>query len=471
MTIRKKTLIISIMMFSALLASVCGIYLLGLITSYTMVAFLVVGVGFLAIFLLFIDRLLLSGVKNIDKLSDIMRDIAENGDISKLISIKGDDELVKIDAAVEKTIRTLQTSQEMLSRSEAKNLAMLNAVPDSICQIGVDGVVEGYKPARDDSMPFLATDVVGKRLSELLPAKIYDLAIDYLQKALQHEAMQSFSYSIYRKDDWHHFEARMIRGSKDIVLMIVRDTTVQQRAETSLKKEKEEVEKKTHQLQIYVNELEAFAYSVSHDLRAPLRSIDGFSQVLLEDYNDKLDEEGKDYLRRVRSASQHMAELIDDLLNLSRVTRCDMVDTKVDLSALAQTIAIELQNSQPERDVQFDIAPRLVVRGDANLLRIALENLLGNAWKFSSRRDHVRIEMGFAENNGRSAYFVRDNGAGFNMDYKHKLFGVFQRLHSDKDFEGTGIGLATVQRIISRHGGTIWAEGAEDRGATFYFRL
>ena len=263
----------------------------------------------------------------------------------------------------------------------------------------------------------------------------------------------------------------MVRGSKDVVLMIVRDITEQKRSEEALIKEKEEVEKKTHQLQVYVNELEAFAYSVSHDLRAPLRSIDGFSQMLIEDYNDKLDDEGKDYLQRVRSASQHMAELIDDLLNLSRVTRCDMGSTNVDLSALAQTIAAEFKQKEPERDVQFTIAPGLVVRGDANLLRIALENLLGNAWKFSSGREHARIEMGYARNNGRSAYYVRDNGAGFNMDYTDKLFGVFQRLHSDKEFEGTGIGLATVQRIISRHGGTIWAEGAVGRGATFYFRL
>jgi len=166
-----------------------------------------------------------------------------------------------------------------------------------------------------------------------------------------------------------------------------------------------------------------------------------------------------------------MAELIDDLLNLSRVTRCDMGSTNVDLSALAQTITAEFKQNEPERDVQFTIAPGLGGRGDTNLLRIALENLLGNAWKFSSGREHARIEMGYARNNGRSAYYVRDNGAGFNMEYGDKLFGVFQRLHPDKEFEGTGIGLATVQRIISRHGGTIWAEGAVGRGATFYFRL
>jgi len=320
-------------------------------------------------------------------------------------------------------------------------------------------------------LPFIAAEAVGKKLSELMPQKISELAIGHMKKVLQNNSMQVFTYSIHRKGEWHNYEARMVGGSKDVVLMIVRDITEQKRAEAALIKEKEEVEKKTHQLQVYVNELEAFSYSVSHDLRAPLRSIDGFSQVLLEDYNDKLDDEGKDYLQRVRSASQHMAELIDDLLNLSRVTRCEMGSTNVDLSALAKTIAEEFQQKEPERDVQFSITPGLVVRGDANLLRVALENLLGNAWKFSGKREHARIEMGYARNNGRSAYFVRDNGAGFNMDYTDKLFGVFQRLHSDKEFEGTGIGLATVQRIISRHGGTIWAEGAVGRGATFYFRL
>jgi light-regulated signal transduction histidine kinase (bacteriophytochrome) len=293
----------------------------------------------------------------------------------------------------------------------------------------------------------------------------------HMKMALKNNSMQVFNYSIYRKDDWHSYEARMVRGSKDVVLMIVRDITEQKQAEAALIKEKEEVEKKTHQLQVYVNELEAFSYSVSHDLRAPLRSIDGFSQVLLEDYSDKLDDEGKDYLGRVRSASQHMAELIDDLLNLARVTRCEMRSTSINLSALAQTITAEFQQKEPERDVQFSIEPDMVVTGDPNLLKVALENLLGNAWKFSRGREHARIEIGYARNNGHSAYFIRDNGVGFNMAYADKLFGPFQRLHSDKEFEGTGIGLATVQRIIHRHGGTIWAEAALDKGATFYFWL
>jgi len=471
MTVRKKALIISGTMLSILLASLYGISLLNLATGYMIGAFLAFGVGFLAIFLLLIDKLLLSGFNHVSDLSEIVKEIGESRDISKRISIKGNDELSKLGAAINRTMTELQSSQEMFRSSEEKNLAMLNAIPDSICQIRKDGTLEGYKPTQDDCLPFVSTEAVGKKLHELMPSRLSELAMDHMRKVLQNSSMQIFNFSINSQGKLHSYEARMVKGSKDVVLMIVRDITEQKRAEEALIKEKEEVEKKTHQLQVYVNELESFAYSVSHDLRAPLRSIDGFSQMLIEDYNDKLDDEGKDYLQRVRSASQHMAELIDDLLNLSRVTRCDMGSTNVDLSALAQTIAVELQQSDPERDVQFSIAPRLVVRGDANLLRLALENLLGNAWKFSSKREHARIEVGYARNNGSSAYYVRDNGAGFNMEYTDKLFGVFQRLHSDKEFEGTGIGLATVQRIISRHGGTIWAEGAIGRGATFYFRL
>jgi len=218
-------------------------------------------------------------------------------------------------------------------------------------------------------------------------------------------------------------------------------------------------------------ELEAFSYSVSHDLRAPLRGIDGFSQALLEDYADSLDDQGKDYLQRVRAASQRMAQLIDDMLKLSRVTRAEMRHETVDLSALAHDIAGELQKTRPERQVDFVIAPGLVVNGDAQLLRAVLENLLGNAWKFTSAHPCAKIEFGIAEYEGKPAYFVRDDGVGFDMAYVDKLFGAFQRLHAMNEFPGTGIGLATVQRIIHRHGGHVWAEGAVEQGATFYFTL
>ena len=218
-------------------------------------------------------------------------------------------------------------------------------------------------------------------------------------------------------------------------------------------------------------ELEAFSYSVAHDLRAPLRGVDGFSQALLEDYADKLDDEGRQYLNYLRESAQRMGRLIDDLLALSRVTRAELVREPVDLTGLAESVAAQLQRTEPDRRVEMAIEAGIAVEGDARLLRIALENLLGNAWKFTAKRAEPRIEVGATFEDGNRTYFVRDNGAGFDMAYASKLFGVFQRLHSTAEFEGTGIGLATVQRIISRHGGRIWATGEVDRGATFCFTL
>ncbi len=219
-------------------------------------------------------------------------------------------------------------------------------------------------------------------------------------------------------------------------------------------------------------ELEAFSYSVSHDLRAPLRSIDGFSQALLEDCSDQLDDSGQDYLRRIRSATQRMGLLIDDLLTLSRVTRSDMHLETVNLSRVASQICMELQQSQPDRQVEFVVQPGLIAQGDVRLMQVLLENLLNNAWKFTSKHPHARIEFGQIDRNESiSAYFVRDDGAGFDMAYSDKLFGPFQRLHGIQEFPGNGIGLATVQRIVHRHGGRVWAEGAVEHGATFYFTL
>jgi signal transduction histidine kinase len=231
------------------------------------------------------------------------------------------------------------------------------------------------------------------------------------------------------------------------------------------------VVERTAELQAANYELESFSYSVSHDLRAPLRSIDGFSKIVLEEYAGKLGASGHDYLRRVRSGSQRMARLIDDLLKLSRITRSEMHRTALDMSALAREIADNLRVGQPERQAAFMIESGLIVSADAALMRIVLNNLLGNAWKFTGKRPQARIELGHTRRDGQTIYFVRDNGAGFDMAYADKLFGAFQRLHTMTEFDGSGIGLATVQRIIHRHGGRIWAEAAVDRGATFYFTL
>jgi two-component system, NtrC family, sensor kinase len=223
------------------------------------------------------------------------------------------------------------------------------------------------------------------------------------------------------------------------------------------------------QLESKNEELESFSYSVAHDLRAPLRSIDGFGMILLEDYGDKLDDEGRQYLNYVRESAQQMARLIDDLLALSRVARGDFRRVPTDLGVIARAVAARLAKSTG-RQVELVVPDSLMVNGDDGLLTIAFENLLGNAWKFTRTCAQPRIEIGVCDEERRT-YFVRDNGAGFDMAYVAKLFRMFQRLHSAKEFEGTGIGLATVQRIVRRHGGRIWAEGAVGRGATFYFTL
>jgi signal transduction histidine kinase len=241
---------------------------------------------------------------------------------------------------------------------------------------------------------------------------------------------------------------------------VFRDVSMRKRYET-------ELQQAIDQTVAANRELESFSYSVAHDLRAPLRAIDGFSQALLEDYAAKLDEHGRDYLNRVRGAAQRMGALIDDLLALSRLSRSEMKLERINLSQLGREVAAELSKRDPERAVDFRIDEGLTARADARLVRVALENLLGNAWKFTSKKPAAHIELG--ARNG--SFFVRDDGVGFDMAHAEKLFGAFQRLHAVRDFEGTGIGLATVARIVHRHGGRVWAEGAVGQGATFFFTL
>ena len=299
------------------------------------------------------------------------------------------------------------------------------------------------------------------------------------EKALGFLSLQSYTPDAYTREDLNTLEA--LADHCGGALERIRAEQENERLNQELRLRLEElqgvnddlerrVKERTAQLEAINKELEAFSYSVSHDLRAPLRSIRGFSEVLLERYCKQLDPTGQEFLRRACQSSQQMETLIEDLLKLSRVSRSELQRQQVNLSGMAESIAAELKKSDPQRDVKFIIESGLEARGDERLLHVALDNLLRNAWKFTSKLPHAKIEVGSSEG-PPAAFFVRDNGAGFDMTYSNRLFGVFQRLHTVSEFPGTGVGLATVQRIINRHGGRVWATAEVNRGATFYFTL
>jgi PAS domain S-box-containing protein len=287
---------------------------------------------------------------------------------------------------------------------------------------------------------------------------------------IEHRVVRKSTGEIrYVHEKCQHFRdetGRIIRS-----VGMVHDITERKKDEEKIRGLNEELKHKVVQLESANQELEAFSYSVSHDLRSPLRSIDGFSLALLEDYAGKLDAEGRDHLDRVRGATQRMAQLIDDLLKLSRVTRMEMKRERVNLSVVATQIAGRLRNSRPDRTAEFMVADDLIAFGDERLLTVVLENLFANALKFSEKKSQTVIEFGATLLDGKAVYFVRDNGAGFDMAYADKLFNPFQRLHQETEFPGTGIGLATVKRIVNRHGGRVWIEGEVEKGATVYFTL
>lgn len=307
------------------------------------------------------------------------------------------------------------------------------------------------------------------------------LSMPQEQEAHQHGEPMSVEYRIrYNESEcrWMRETSRAVSNGNNLPIAIIgtiRDITNRKEADMVIHRMNRELEQRvaerTIELEVSNKELESFSYSVSHDLRAPLRSIDGFSKILLEDYLESLGDRGQNYLQRIRAASQRMGQLIDDLLTLSRVTRNSVNRVELNLGTIANSLIQEYQRAQPERTLQFRNSSDIIVYADANLTRILLKNLLNNAWKFSSRRDDAVIELGVMNNEDEKIYFIRDNGVGFDMAYAHKLFGAFQRLHPVSEFEGTGIGLATVQRILHKHGGRIWAEGAVGQGATFYFTL
>jgi len=294
------------------------------------------------------------------------------------------------------------------------------------------------------------------------------------------EGSARFEHLHRRLDNGTDFPAqvlldKMVLNGKEVLQARVFDITERRKVEKELEEYQMHLEKlvnaRTRELEAANKELEAFSYSVSHDLRAPLRSMDGFSQLILKKYADKLDAQGKDYLARIKNASLHMAQLIEDMLQLARVTRKEIKRERIDLSRLAQDLIVEFQQTDQERRVEVNIQPRVIAVGDKELLRVVLQNLLENAWKFSKNNPAAYIEFGTKQVKEEKQYFVCDNGVGFDVKYRDKLFGVFQRLHSESEFPGTGVGLATVERIIRKHGGCVWAESELGKGAVFYFTL
>jgi PAS domain S-box-containing protein len=363
-------------------------------------------------------------------------------------------------------------TEEALRQSEERFRLMVSDVKDyAILMLDPDGCVASWNAGAERTKGYRAGEILGQHFSRFYPE-------DDIQSGKPAEALKTALQKGRHEDEGWRVRKDGSRFWADVVITALRDGAGQLRGfckvtrDTTVRKRNDELLRlRNAQLEAANKELDAFSYSVSHDLRAPLRGIDGFSQALLEDYGDKLDSTAQDYLRRVRLAAQRMSTLIDDLLNLSRVTRSEIRREKLDLSSIVRSAAEDLQRAAPGRNVKFLIADGLTADGDSRLLRVAIENLLGNAWKYTSGHSCARIEFGLYRDNGRPAYFVRDDGAGFDPRYSERLFGAFQRLHGAAEFPGTGIGLATVQRIIRRHGGEIWAEGAVEKGATFYFTL
>ena len=385
-----------------------------------------------------------------------------------------------------KVARWFGTNTDITERKRAEDAllrvsAIVESSDDAIIGKTLDGAITSWNLGAARLYGYSAPEIIGRHISALVPADHPDDIAAILRRVAKGERVEQIEAVRRRKDgslvDVSLKISPIMDASGNVVgaSTIARDITERKRAEEEIRRLNADLEdrvrQRTTQLEAANKELEAFAYSVSHDLRTPLRGIDGWSLALVEDYASQLDEKARGYVDRVRAETQRMGTLIDDLLQLSRVTRSEMATGAVDLTAIARRIAARLTEDNSERGIEFTIAAGLAAHGDTRLLEIALDNLFANAVKFTGTRAEARIEFGRTEEDGERPFYVRDNGVGFDMAFAGTLFGAFQRLHRASEFPGTGIGLATVQRIIHRHGGRIWAEAEPDRGATFYFTL
>ena len=384
-------------------------------------------------------------------------------------------------------VKVLGAFQDITERKRTEELRLSSAYHRSLLEASLDPLVTIDAKGKITDVNAATEKVTGRRRGELISTDFSDYFTEPdkaragYQKVFREGSVMDYALEI-RHLNGHItpvlYNAAVYRDEAGTVIGVfaaARDITELNKAEQEIQKLNRALEarvvERTAQLEAANRELEAFSYSVSHDLRSPLRSIVGFSQALWEDYADKLDADGIDSLKRIVSATQRMGQLIDDLLNLSRVTRTEMKHEQVDLSIIASRAAARLKDSEQERQVEFVIADGLVAEGDERLLNIVLENLISNAWKFTGNSPHAVIEFGMTRHDGKPEYFVKDNGAGFDMAYADKLFSPFQRLHSSKEYPGTGIGLATVKRIINRHGGRVRITGEPGKGTVVYFTL
>ena len=391
---------------------------------------------------------------------------------------------------LETEISIRKQTEKVLRESEERFRVLIDAAPSAMIVVNREGEIALTNVRAQKLFGYPKDELSGKPIEMLIPLQfrhghIHDRQKYFAQPVSRPMGAGRDLFGLHK--DGHEIPVEIgltpyESAEGPFTLAQIVDITERKQAIEVLRRAQDELEdlvqKRTKalsqanaSLEIANKELESFSYSVSHDLRTPLRSIDGFSLALLEDFGSLLPAEGQDYLQRVRTAAQHMAELIDDLLNLSRVTRATVEPISVNLSTIADNIMQDLRRQQPQREATISIAPDLIVHGDSRLLKIALENLLNNAWKFTSKQTTTMIEFNEMKQNGQRVFFIRDNGVGFDMTYANKLFGAFQRLHSTQDFPGTGVGLATVQRIFLKHGGRIWAESDVGQGATFYFTL
>jgi PAS domain S-box-containing protein len=391
---------------------------------------------------------------------------------------------------VEISLSPLQTEEGVLissairdvterKKAEEKFRGLLQSAPDATVIVNQEGEIVLANSQTEHLFGYSSHELLNHKVEMLLPERFQGKHPGHRGRFFGDAKMRPMGAGLElfaRRKDGTEFPVEIslspletVEGT--LVSGAIRDITQRKKAEEVLGRQRQELARSNAGLVEANKELESFSYSVSHDLRAPLRTIDGFSHALLEDCADRLDDAGKSHLHRIRAATQRMGLLIDDLLNLSRLSRTEMHRQSLDISSLASSVASDLRKAQPHRQIELRIEKDLKTTADPGLLRVVLENLLSNAWKFTSKRPSARIEFGMTRDNGTPAFFVRDDGAGFDPAYADRLFGAFQRLHATTEFAGTGVGLATVQRIVHRHGGHIWAESAIDQGATFYFTM